>query len=174
MIALACILLSTVSDAAWLLRAGFDADPGTSHSTVVHAYMYSAGQVPADPSALPIAAATLKWNGDPAGALLQWRTGGADVPATRNDLLGAYVWFGRAELDEYIGLGYTPPPDMVDSRYPTHSEAVMRLGWMARMPDGLFHPEFPVGATDLRLLNVPASDHIGVSRLDSAVEALFQ
>jgi len=176
MIFLACILLSTGSDAIWLLRAGSDAGSAPSHSTNVHVYQYTGGRVPEDPSTLPLETSLLMWNGDPCGASVQWMIGGRDVPATRNDLLGALVWFGRSMLTAHLGLGYAPPPDMVDSRYPTHSAAVLRLGWMAGMPDGLFHPEFRLGKADLALIGVqgaPAS-HAGRSAIDASVEAMFR
>ncbi|GEM_PF-3927082 len=176
MIFLACILLSTGSDAIWLLRAGFDAGSTTSHSTTVHVYQYTGGRVPEDPSTLPLETSLLLWNGDPRGASVQWMIGGRDVPATRSDLLGAMVWFGRSLLTSHLGLGYAPPPDMIDSRYPTHSAAVLQLGWMAEMPDGLFHPEFRLGRADLILLGLPgvSPDHAGRSAIDGPVEAMFR
>lgn len=176
MIFLVCILLSTESNAIWLLRAGFDAGSAASHSTTVHAYRYTGGRVPEDPSTLPLETSLMIWNGDPGGASIQWMIGGRDVPATRNDLLGTMVWFGRSLLTTHLGLGYAPPPDMVDSRYPTHSAAVLQLGWMAEMPDGLFHPEFRLGRADLRLLDLPdpSAGHVGRSVIDGPVEAMFQ
>lgn len=176
MIFLACILLSTGTDAIWLLRAGFDTETANTHSTTVHLYSYTGGRVPDDPSALPLETSLLIWNGDPLGASVQWKTGGRDVPATRNDLLGAMVWYGRSLLTAHLGLGYEPPPDMVDSRYPAHSAAVVRLGWMAGMPDGLFHPEFRLGRADLRLLGVTDESvgHLGRSSIDGPVEAMFR
>lgn len=170
---LSCILLSSGPGAIWQLRSGNDPGPGAQHSAAVHLYRYISGRVPDDPSSLPIETALLVWNGDPGAALILWKMGGRDVPATRNDLLGALVWFGRADLLGHIGLGYQPPPDMAASRYPTHSEAVMLLGWMTRMPDGLFHPEFLVGAGDRARLNLHGSGHLGRSELDAAVRALF-
>ncbi|MFO7626749.1 MAG: hypothetical protein R6V62_05790 [Candidatus Fermentibacteraceae bacterium] len=176
MIFLACILLSTGSDAIWLLRAGFDAGSTSSHSTNVHVYQNTGGRVPEDPSKLPLETSLLIWNGDPYGASVQWMIGGRDVPATRNDLLGAMVWFGRSLLTTHLGLGYTPPADMVDSRYPTHSAVVLQLGWMAGMPDGLFHPEFRLGRADLKLLGLPdaSAAHAGRSAIDAPVEAMFR
>lgn len=176
MILIALILLSTGSDAIWLLRAGFDAGSTTSHSARVHAYRNTGGRFPDDPSKLPFEASLLIWNGDPGGASVQWSIGGRDVPATRNDLLGAMVWFGRSLLTAHLGLGYTAPPDMIDSRYPTHSAAVLHLGWMAAMPDGLFHPEFRLGRADLMLLRLPgvSPPHMGRSAIDAPVEDIFR
>lgn len=176
MILLACILLSTGTDAIWLLRAGFDTETTNTHSTAVHVYSNTTGRIPEDPSALALETSLLLWNGDPRGASIQWEIGGSDLPATRNDLLGALVWYGRSLLTAHLGMGYEPPPDMTDSRYPTHSAAVLRLGWMAAMPDGLFHPEFRLGRADLKLLGNPSSgsSFAGRSTIDGPVEALFR
>ncbi len=168
-----CMILSSGPGALWHLRAGGDPGPETTRSTMVHTYRYTSGRVPDDPSSLPLETALTIWNGDPGRALVLWKMGGTDLPATRNDLLGAFVWYGRTELVRHIGLGYQPPPDMADSRYPTHSEAVMFLGWMTRLPDGLFHPEFLVGAGDMALLNLAATGHLGRSQIDRAVGSLF-
>ena len=174
-LALVCLLLAASDNTVWLLRGGYDSVWGVSASPVVHAYRSnSLGSPGTNPSQLPIHSALLLWNGDPAGALAQWKVGGMDVPATRDHLLGALVWFGRTRLSSHLGVGHAPPPDMIHSRYPTHSECVLVLGWMARLPDGLFHPEFRLGAADLARLAPGHTGVLGKSMLDSMVEGFFR
>lgn len=163
---LACVTASRGSESLWNLRAGFPEGAGLGAS--VSAYTRSPGTLPGDPSAMPEEASDLVRRGDIYGALALWGARGTDVPATRNDLLGALVWFGRSQVVQRLSMGCEPPSDMEDSRYPRHSGAVLDLGWMASMPDGLFHPEFPLGPPDMALLGL--SFRPGRLELDALVE----
>ena len=164
---LVCVVLARgASESLWSLRAGFPSDGGSVVSAA--AYARRPGTVPGDPSAMPTEVSRLVGRGDISGAAALWNAGGTDLPVRRNDLLGALVWFGRLRVAERLGAGCVVPPDMGESRYPTHAGAVLDLGWMASMPDGLFHPEFLLGPPDLALL--------GVSRppLRSELDALVE
>jgi hypothetical protein len=167
---LACVAGSRDYESLWSLRAGFSETGGVPASAA--AYARNPGTVPGDPSAMPEEASELVRAGDVSGAVALWRAGGTDLPATRNDLLGALVWFGRLRVVQRLSLGCVPPPDMADSRYPQHSGAVLDLGWMAPMPDGLFHPEFLLGPPDLALLGL--SRRPGRSELDGLAEEALQ
>lgn len=98
-------------------------------------------------------AALLVSEGKTALAELYWSMEGRELPATRNDLLGALAWFGRYELYPVMALNPEVPTDMQGTMHQDQCGAICALGWMVTRPDGLFHGDDLVSASDIHVLS---------------------
>ena len=86
-------------------------------------------------------------------AEIYWERKGLDLPATRNALLAALVWFGRYELYQTVALNPAVPPDMEGTIHSNQCGAVCAIGWMTTREDGLFHGEELVSPADIQILS---------------------